>query len=126
MATATTVTRASLPPFARESAIQKVRLAEDGWNARDPGLGLVRDQPSGFDDASAMDRETILAHFKGWLMHVRGVAGRTCEVRGPILPVTSVRCAAQPASPPRERAFLLDQTGSWKKAVSLQRGPIVR
>jgi nuclear transport factor 2 (NTF2) superfamily protein len=26
-----------LPPFTRESAIQKVRLAEDGWNTRDPG-----------------------------------------------------------------------------------------
>jgi len=26
-----------LPPFTRESAIQKVRLAEDSWNTRDPG-----------------------------------------------------------------------------------------
>lgn len=25
-----------LPPFDRASAIQKVRLAEDGWNSRDP------------------------------------------------------------------------------------------
>ncbi len=24
------------PPFTKESAIQKVRLAEDGWNSRDP------------------------------------------------------------------------------------------
>ncbi|MEU6547991.1 nuclear transport factor 2 family protein [Streptomyces sp. NPDC046859] len=24
------------PPFTRESAIEKVRLAEDGWNTRDP------------------------------------------------------------------------------------------
>jgi hypothetical protein len=125
MATATTVTRAPLPPFARETSIQEVRLAEDDWNARNPAFGLVRDQPSGFDDASAMDRHTILAHFKGWLMHVRGVPGRTCEVREPRLPVTSVRCAAQPASQPR-RAFLLDLTGSWKGAASLQRGPIVR
>jgi uncharacterized protein len=31
-----TVTRPPLPPFTRESAIQKVRLAEDGWNSRDP------------------------------------------------------------------------------------------
>src|ERR1700722_9108558 len=30
-------TRPPLPPFTRESAIQKVRLAEDGWNTRDPG-----------------------------------------------------------------------------------------
>jgi hypothetical protein len=25
-----------VPPFTRESAIRKVRLAEDGWNTRDP------------------------------------------------------------------------------------------
>src|SRR6266516_5478664 len=29
-------TRPPLPPFARETAIKKVRLAEDGWNSRDP------------------------------------------------------------------------------------------
>lgn len=28
--------RPPLPPFSRESAIEKVRLAEDGWNSRDP------------------------------------------------------------------------------------------
>jgi nuclear transport factor 2 (NTF2) superfamily protein len=28
--------RPPLPPFTLESAIQKVRLAEDGWNSRDP------------------------------------------------------------------------------------------
>ena len=28
-------TRPPLPPFIRETAIQKVRLAEDGWNSRD-------------------------------------------------------------------------------------------
>jgi nuclear transport factor 2 (NTF2) superfamily protein len=27
---------ALVPPFTRESAITKVRLAEDGWNSRDP------------------------------------------------------------------------------------------
>ncbi|MEP2987869.1 MAG: nuclear transport factor 2 family protein [Parasphingorhabdus sp.] len=27
--------RAPLPPFTRETAIKKVRLAEDGWNSRD-------------------------------------------------------------------------------------------
>ncbi len=36
MATATMTTRPPLPSFTRESAIQKVRLAEDGWNTRDP------------------------------------------------------------------------------------------
>ncbi|MFD4726643.1 DUF1348 family protein [Streptomyces seoulensis] len=28
--------RPPLPPFTRESATEKVRLAEDGWNSRDP------------------------------------------------------------------------------------------
>lgn len=27
--------RSPLPPFTRDSAIQKVRAAEDGWNSRD-------------------------------------------------------------------------------------------
>lgn len=29
-------TRPPLPPFTRDTATQKVRLAEDGWNSRDP------------------------------------------------------------------------------------------
>ena len=29
-------TRPPLPPYTRETAIQKVRLAEDAWNSRDP------------------------------------------------------------------------------------------
>ncbi|MHB1083416.1 MAG: nuclear transport factor 2 family protein [Thiobacillus sp.] len=28
--------RPPIPPFTRETAIQKVRMAEDGWNSRDP------------------------------------------------------------------------------------------
>lgn len=28
--------RPPLPPFTRETAIQKVRAAEDGWNSRNP------------------------------------------------------------------------------------------
>ncbi|WP_059395124.1 nuclear transport factor 2 family protein [Pseudomonas putida] len=30
------MSRPPLPPFTRESAIEKVRLAEDGWNGRNP------------------------------------------------------------------------------------------
>ena len=30
------MSRPPLPPFTRETAVQKVRLAEDGWNSRDP------------------------------------------------------------------------------------------
>ena len=37
MTTATAETRPPLPPFTRETAMQKVRLAEDSWNTRDPG-----------------------------------------------------------------------------------------
>lgn len=32
----TATARPPLPPFTRETAIQKVRLAEDAWNTRDP------------------------------------------------------------------------------------------
>ena len=30
------MTRPPLPPFTEASAIEKIRLAEDGWNSRDP------------------------------------------------------------------------------------------
>lgn len=30
------MSRPPLPPFTRETALQKVRAAEDGWNSRDP------------------------------------------------------------------------------------------
>jgi nuclear transport factor 2 (NTF2) superfamily protein len=36
MATQTMATRPPVPPFTRETAILKVRLAEDAWNSRDP------------------------------------------------------------------------------------------
>jgi nuclear transport factor 2 (NTF2) superfamily protein len=31
------MSRPPLPPFTKETAIEKVRLAEDGWNSRDAG-----------------------------------------------------------------------------------------
>jgi uncharacterized protein len=34
--TAAPETRPPVPPFTRETAAQKVRMAEDGWNTRDP------------------------------------------------------------------------------------------
>jgi len=34
--TSVVATRPPLPPFMRDTAILKVRLAEDGWNSRDP------------------------------------------------------------------------------------------
>lgn len=36
MNTNTELARPPLPPFSQDSAIQKVRLAEDAWNSRDP------------------------------------------------------------------------------------------
>ena len=42
------MTRPPLPPFTRESAIQKVRMAEDGWNGRNPekvALAYTEDCP---------------------------------------------------------------------------------
>lgn len=30
------MSRPPLPPFTHETAVQKVRMAEDGWNSRDP------------------------------------------------------------------------------------------
>src|SRR5256886_17121697 len=36
MGTPTTSARPPFPPFTRDSAMQKVRLAEDAWNTRDP------------------------------------------------------------------------------------------
>jgi len=36
MATRSMATRPPVPPFTHETAVQKVRLAEDGWNSRDP------------------------------------------------------------------------------------------
>ena len=31
------MSRPPLPPFNEQSAIEKIRLAEDAWNSRDPG-----------------------------------------------------------------------------------------
>jgi Protein of unknown function (DUF1348) len=36
MGIARTSARPPFPPFTRDTAVQKVRLAEDGWNTRDP------------------------------------------------------------------------------------------
>jgi len=40
--------RPPFPPFSHETAVQKVRMAEDAWNARDPervAARLHREQP---------------------------------------------------------------------------------
>ena len=38
-------TRPPLPPFTRDTAIQKIRLAEDAWNTRDPGRIVLAYSP---------------------------------------------------------------------------------
>ena len=38
-------TRPPLPPFSLQTAIQKVRLAEDGWNSRDPARVALEAYP---------------------------------------------------------------------------------
>jgi len=37
--------RPPLPPFTRETAIQKIRLAEDAWNSRDPARIVLAYSP---------------------------------------------------------------------------------
>lgn len=45
--TANSEIRPPVPPFTRETALQKVRMAEDGWNSRDPQrVSLVYTQDS--------------------------------------------------------------------------------
>lgn len=60
----TVETRPPLPPFTLESAIQKVRLAEDGWNTRDPEkVSLAYSLQSRWRNRSefAVGREQIVA-----------------------------------------------------------------
>jgi nuclear transport factor 2 (NTF2) superfamily protein len=63
-ATRTAAERPPLPPFTRESAIEKVRLAEDGWNSRDPGkVALAYSPDSRWRNRAefATGREEIIA-----------------------------------------------------------------
>src|SRR3954466_14134097 len=56
--------RPPLPPFNMETAIQKVRLAEDGWNSRDPAkVALAYTQDSRWRNRAEfiVGREAIVA-----------------------------------------------------------------
>lgn len=58
------MSRPPLPPFTRETAIQKVRLAEDGWNSRDPvKVSLAYSEDSRWRNRAefAVGREEIVA-----------------------------------------------------------------
>lgn len=48
MHTTTEVPRPPLPPFTRETATQKVRLAEDAWNSRDPARVALAYTPDSY------------------------------------------------------------------------------
>jgi uncharacterized protein len=58
------MTRPPVPPFTRETAIEKVRLAEDGWNTRDPAkVSLAYSVDSRWRNRAefAVGREAIVA-----------------------------------------------------------------
>jgi len=60
--------RPPLPPFNRSSAIEKVRLAEDGWNSRNPGLvALAYTEESRWRNRSQFinGREAIISFLTG-------------------------------------------------------------
>jgi nuclear transport factor 2 (NTF2) superfamily protein len=60
-------THPPLPPFTRETAIPKVRLAEDGWNSRDPEkVSLAYSPDSRWRNRSEFirGREEIVAFLK--------------------------------------------------------------
>lgn len=59
--------RPPFPPFTRESAIQKVRLAEDGWNSRDPervALSYTRESRWRNRSEFVVGREQIIAFLR--------------------------------------------------------------
>ena len=59
--------RPPLPPFTRETAIEKVRLAENGWNTRDPQkVALAYTEDSWWRNRAefAQGREAITALLK--------------------------------------------------------------
>ena len=63
MATQTMASRPPLPPFTHESAIQKVRLAEDGWNTRDPAkVALAYAMDSSMEESLRVRQRTTRHH----------------------------------------------------------------
>ena len=61
--------RPPLPPFTRETAIQKVRAAEDGWNSRDPQRVSLAYSP----DSTWRNRSTFI---RGRLQIVEFLTGK--------------------------------------------------
>jgi nuclear transport factor 2 (NTF2) superfamily protein len=62
------MSRPPLPPFTEETAIQKVRAAEDGWNTRDPErIALAYSEDSWWRNRSTFvqGREAIIEFLAG-------------------------------------------------------------
>ena len=60
--------RPPLPPFSRETAVRKVRMAEDGWNSRDPdrvALAYTEDSRWRNRNEFPIGREQIRAFLAG-------------------------------------------------------------
>jgi hypothetical protein len=56
-------TRPPVPPFTRETAIQKARLAEDGWNSRDPGKATSVYNANQRSQTSTQEHTYLPIHF---------------------------------------------------------------
>lgn len=64
----TNAQRPPLPPFTSQTAADKVRLAEDGWNSRDPGkvaLAYTADSQWRNRAEFVSGREAIIAFLAG-------------------------------------------------------------
>ena len=48
MHTPTATARPPLPPFTAETAAQKVRMAEDGWNSKEPARVALAYTPDNY------------------------------------------------------------------------------
>ncbi len=66
------MSRPPLPPFTRETALQKVRAAEDGWNSRDPArVALAYTEDSQWRNRSEFlqGRDAIIAFLSAKWLH---------------------------------------------------------
>ena len=114
--------RPPLPPFARETAIQKVRLAEDGWNSRNPSqVALAYSVDSRWRNRSEFltGREEIIAFLtRKWTKELEyrlikelwAFAGNRIDRSGRISNQRHVGFRHAPQSPGRGKCAALDRT----------------
>src|SRR5467141_2585502 len=97
MATAKTPARPPFPPFTRDNAMQKVRLAEDAWNTRDPAKVLwhARSIHDGGTDRSSLTDETksllssLVSGPRSWTTGLSRKCGRLPGTGSPYASLTS-------------------------------------